>query len=433
MREVLFAVLFLFINLFSLFNVILLVEVPFGIRMSAGIRKLAVAGVCFMVTDILLGHILHISEEWGLLAEYLFMVAVVVLFATEKKIRAAVLTVPAVLVYYHWTTLFELLEILFGLDAFYFIEQGVRIRPFMLLDSVALFVLLLLLKKYANKKSMRVSLTVGEGILLVIAGIFSQVGVEFLKAIDEMFRSNLFNVGWIVFLLILNGTLVYSIVHRKKETYYRMLSESYKTQFDKEYTYFKEYKNSNVEMARFRHDWGNHMIVMQELMAQGKYEEAKKYFDSFPTAMIKRRKSGLSGNETVDIILAAKTDLMEENKIELHIEGSLRKLEQMEAVDICILFANLIDNAIEACVQVSGERYLRMKVTESPNMLMVLLENSMSGNLIQEEGRLVTTKKDKTMHGIGMQNVNNIIEKYKGECKTDSAEGKFSVRILLPL
>ncbi|MBR4085205.1 MAG: hypothetical protein IKK33_13085 [Lachnospiraceae bacterium] len=48
-------------------------------------------------------------------------------------------------------------------------------------------------------------------------------------------------------------------------------------------------------MINFRHDWNNHMIVMQELFEQGKYEEAKKYFESFPVAKKARTKSFLPG------------------------------------------------------------------------------------------------------------------------------------------
>lgn len=433
MRDILFSALFLYVNLLAMFSVVLLVEVPFGMKMKVNAKRLTVAGVLFVLMEIVLGHVLQIGDAWLFLAEYLFMVTSVCVMATEKRVKAAFMTIPAVFVYYHWTTLFELVEIMSGMDRFYFVEQDINIRPMMAVDSLFLVILLLLLKRYANRKFMKISLTLGEGILLVVAGIFSQVGVIFLATIDEMFHSSLFNLGWVVFLLLLNIALIYSIIHRKRVIYYKKLSESYKTQFEKEYTYFKEYKKSNVETIRFRHDWNNHMIVMQRLLDEGNYEDAKKYFDSFSKPVFQKRKSELTGNETADIILAAKADQLEEQKIEFEMEGSLKCLDKMEPVDICILFANLIDNAIEACVKVDIKKCIRIKATESPNVFMIRMQNSAQEILQDENGEMLTTKADKNLHGIGLQNVENVLEKYNGEYKIDFEEGMFCIHLILPI
>lgn len=433
MRDILFSAVFIYVNLLALLNVVLLVEVPFGMKLRVNGKRLAIAGCVFVFFEIAFGYILQIEDAWMFLADYLFYAGTVFFMASEKRGKALFMTIPAVFVYYHWTTLFELLEIILGLERFYFMEQGVQIRPMMFIDSLSLVILLLLLKRYANKKSMKVSLTVGEGILLVVAGIFSQVGVVFLATIDEMFHSALFNLGWVVFLLILNITLIYSIAHRKREAYYKILSESYKTQFEKEYAYFKEYKRNNAEAIRLRHDLSNHMIIMQKLLDEGRYEDAKKYFDSFSAAAGSKSKIGLTGNETVDIILAAKAEQMERLGIAFSSEGSLKTLERMVPVDICILFANLIDNAIEACAKVEGERFIRIKTTESPCVLMVFIQNSMANDLIKENDSFATTKDNKNIHGIGLQNVKCILEKYKGEYQVNLEENIFGIRLILPL
>ena len=105
----------------------------------------------------------------------------------------------------------------------------------------------------------------------------------------------------------------------------------------------------------------------------------------------------------------------------------------MEPVDICILFSNLIDNAIEACCKVQAKRYLWMKVTDSPNMLMIILSNPMTGALLKSEEGIKTTKEEKNEHGIGLQNVEEIVRKYNGECYYETQEGEFKIKLVLKM
>jgi len=186
-------------------------------------------------------------------------------------------------------------------------------------------------------------------------------------------------------------------------------------------------------MINFRHDWNNHMIVMQELFEQGKYEEAKKYFESFPVAKKSKNKKLLTGNETVDTILAAKADKFEEYMIDLKFYGSLARIAPMEPVDICILFSNLIDNAMEELAKIQGNRYFYVSVTESPNMTMIILKNNMSGELVLESNSIKTSKEDALNHGIGLQNVKEIVSKYNGEYTIETKNREFVIKVILPM
>ena len=103
----------------------------------------------------------------------------------------------------------------------------------------------------------------------------------------------------------------------------------------------------------------------------------------------------------------------------------------MEPVDICILFSNLIDNAIEACCKVQDERYLQINVTDSPNILMLTLRNPMTGELLKDGEGLKTTKEEKNKHGIGLQNVEEIVRKYNGEYYYETQEYEFIIKLVL--
>ncbi|MBR4085206.1 MAG: sensor histidine kinase [Lachnospiraceae bacterium] len=119
--------------------------------------------------------------------------------------------------------------------------------------------------------------------------------------------------------------------------------------------------------------------------------------------------------------------------IDLKFDGSLARIAPMEPVDICILFSNLIDNAMEELAKIQGNRYFYVSVTESPNMTMIILKNNMSGELVLEGNSIKTSKEDALNHGIGLQNVKEIVSKYNGEYTIETKNREFVIKVILPM
>jgi len=419
------------VDICALLNVVLIVDVLFGAKLVYSNRKLVISCAGFFVMEIFLEFIWGLDDSLMLVGlEYLFMFLTVFFFAETRRLRTAILTLSAVIVYMQWGNIGYLVEMLLGLDKYKMMVGVSKFTPMMLITDLSLVVLLFMLKR-SQKSIMKIKMTLGELIFVTIFCFFSPVLVEILASLEAIFNNKVYDLTWVVLVLLMNGAVIYGIFNRKKARYYKNLSETYRQQFGEEYTYFKEYKDNNRDMMKFRHDWNNHMIVMQDLLEQGKYEEAKKYFDTFPVAGKGRSKRLITGSETVDTIFAAKVDLFERFNIDVKMEGELTRLVKMEPVDICILFSNLIDNAIEACSKFQGNRYLRISVTESPNVLMISLMNPMAGELIKDGAGIRTTKEEKNSHGIGLQNVEEIVTKYNGEYYIEAQDGEFRIMLVL--
>lgn len=247
--------------------------------------------------------------------------------------------------------------------------------------------------------------------------------------LQETFDDRALNIAWVLFVLLLNAALVYAIAYRKRAKHFQVISENYKQQFDAEYAYFKEYKNENKEISKFRHDWKNHMIVIQGLLEQGDMEEAKAYFNEASSKADVSKWKVVTGNETLDMILASKMVMMQDKGIEFDFTGSLTGISYMKPADLCIVFSNLIDNAIEA-VEQCVKKQIHIKVTHSPEFCLCVIENTVKNKVLYTEGTLFTTKEDINNHGIGLQNVKEILEKYSAELDFESEEMFFRVKIL---
>ncbi len=433
MTYVLAAAVLVLVDVFAMLNVVLIVELFLGGKYVFTRKQMLISAGCYAVIDILLEYVLRCTSDLIIvIVGFLFMSGVVFGLAREERIRTALLTALAVFMDVQWGSVGDLVEMLLGVDAYYILVGRSMLSPCLPLFEVLLFIVLLWLRKYAASRRLPLTLSVGERVFLGAFCFFGPVLTAIFVGLEAVFQNPLYNLVWVVFVLALNVAVVYGIVYHKRTVYYRGLSASYKNEFDKEYTYFKEYKDANLEMARFRHDWNNHMIVMQDLFAQGKYQEAQKYFEGLPQVGSATKAKLLTGNETVDTILAAKATLLAQHRIAVKLDGGLGRLKQMEPVDICILFANLLDNAIEALAQYEGERTLLIKVTESPGAMMLVLENPMNGELVWEGEKLKTTKQDAKRHGMGLHNVKEVVTKYGGECEIETKGNLFVVKIMLP-
>lgn len=250
---------------------------------------------------------------------------------------------------------------------------------------------------------------------------------------DNSINQRLIITGVITIIIITGGMVIFITVHRKKVRYYRELSEDYKEQFSEKYSYFQNYKEKQTDIAKFRHDWKNHMLLLQEMLDYGDYEKAKTYFMELSEKTVQGQQKILTGNEIVDLILASKTDELEHNRIKLTCDGRLESFTFMENVDCCILFSNLIDNAIEANLKLETGRYITIITNKTNKLLYVEISNPVEDMAKVIETGFQTTKKESEKHGIGLRNVYEIFRKYHIEYYIITNEQEFSIQMLFEM
>ena len=142
-----------------------------------------------------------------------------------------------------------------------------------------------------------------------------------------------------------------------------------------------------------------------------------------------------AGNEALEILLAGKALLCQKRGIQFDrmIDGSC--LDFMRQGDVYSLFANAMDNAIEATdsLNVMTDKYIRLIVHPDKGMAVIHLENPYKGRLIFKDDLPVTTKSDARYHGFGMRSMRMIVTRYKGYMVVDDSQGIFRLNILLPV
>ncbi|MFR5952305.1 MAG: ATP-binding protein [Coprococcus sp.] len=102
-------------------------------------------------------------------------------------------------------------------------------------------------------------------------------------------------------------------------------------------------------------------------------------------------------------------------------------------MDLCLIFGNLLDNAVTACRHVRTDaRFIRLSADlDTPGHLYITMVNSFDGNVCTRNGKYISTKERKS--GIGLASIQATIQKYHGSSNFYTEQHEFISNIMLKL
>lgn len=147
--------------------------------------------------------------------------------------------------------------------------------------------------------------------------------------------------------------------------------------------------------------------------------------------MTKMERKVWTGFPYLDFVLNCKKLEMDENEIDFELEVDLYELPLKDA-ELGVLLGNLLDNAIEASRKSEvSKRKILLRICNLNDMFLLYLYNNNTQIPIAENDRFVTTKTDKYAHGLGVESVKRIVQKYNGNISFQYDNEHFEVDILI--
>lgn len=141
-----------------------------------------------------------------------------------------------------------------------------------------------------------------------------------------------------------------------------------------------------------------------------------------------------TGNETLDVILTERSLYCESEGIRFTYMVDGQRLSSFDVIDICAVFCNLIDNAIEAVMQLPEDnRLISLKVDVLGNFLHIEIYNLFAEEPVQKDGNFKTSKGDEINHGFGLKSVRMTVDNYHGKMRVYTEDNVFYVNILIPI
>ena len=184
------------------------------------------------------------------------------------------------------------------------------------------------------------------------------------------------------------------------------------------------------EAKQARHDIRHHFVQLSSLAEQGDMEKIKKYL-SATTEKISDYNLHFCENQAVDSVFGYYSTLAQKENIPFHALVSLPTDLSIDEINLCLVFSNLLENAIQASVKTEpARRKINAEVYPHHNhLLLIHVENTFDGKIQQENNVFQSSKR--SGNGIGIESVRHITAKNGGACDFTYEDGIFSAKIML--
>ena len=182
--------------------------------------------------------------------------------------------------------------------------------------------------------------------------------------------------------------------------------------------YLSEAQMRYEQTKAFRHDIKNHLLILDGMLRKGQLEESRTYLqklDAMSTALFFPYQTG---NPVVDILLGEKLGLAAASHMKTNVSVVLPKSCGIEDVDWCVIFANALDNALNACRALEGERQMSISGKRQGDFYLLEFQNTCAEHT-------------EVKMGTGLSNIQSVAEKYHGAILMQQENGTFSLSVLL--
>ncbi|MCI6469668.1 MAG: GHKL domain-containing protein [Lachnospiraceae bacterium] len=199
------------------------------------------------------------------------------------------------------------------------------------------------------------------------------------------------------------------------------------TQYDLIESQYVRAQNFYAENAKLYHDIKHHLRALERLLQNGAQREALAYIESVQDPLQCKRIPVHTGVDIVDTVIYEAKEKAEQRNILLMVETPILpsglKLEDRE---LCVLCANLLNNALEA-----AKEQIRLNIAIAAGFLVIEMQNDYTEKPVVKNNHFVAEREqDSLAHGWGMKIIEQIVEKYHGELSI-RVDMQVSIKILL--
>ena len=261
----------------------------------------------------------------------------------------------------------------------------------------------------------------------IVESLMQNIAIAFHEGTADWFRIEIELVTIVVAML-----MVVLIVYIKNYLYLREQEQRDKmqiAQLQQQYAYYQDKLKDEERIRSLYHDMKNHLLVLEN---RQNTEETRQMARQLRTQIMSYEDYIHTGNDFLDIIIKDKAEKARTKQIDFSATIDFDGVDFIDPLDISTFFGNGLDNAIEASEKLpEEERVILIKAGKVQNFVSILIENNCMLDSGMGDNR--TTKADEFLHGFGISNMQKAAEKYAGTCTTSQADGKFTLKILLPI
>lgn len=318
------------------------------------------------------------------------------------------------------------------------LPNHIVLQPFLsnLMSSLLTLLICCIFAYFLYKKNIRISERVATGyyLLFLLLIVLNTLIIAFLQNAMNLNAQSLHDpLFYIAFIgsMISNYLQIFFVIYLiSSRDMVRKQSELNAKYLEMQHRHYTAIRKGDLALRRFRHDMKSHFYVLYDLAEQRKPEEIAAYLKEIRWNTGLRDKPIQVHHPIVDIILNQYDQTARECGIELEVSGHLPAKCRIENFDLCTIFGNLLSNAFEAVKHLTDKR-VELTLRYDETNIYIQQKNAYAGHISVHEEHMVTKKKDKRNHGLGIQNMMDSARKYDGVIDISTEHQMFQILILL--
>lgn len=270
----------------------------------------------------------------------------------------------------------------------------------------------------------------------IVPAIFYLIWQYQINGGTETGLENIQNPYNVVFLFVINigSFLIYYIIILLDSQLVKNLELEHKNHYlDIEKLEYQALHDRMEETRRARHDLRHHILTLSDYLEAEEYERLKEYLDSYKKSMPDMQTYLFCQNRAVNRLLLFFATQAREHDIDFQVKLSVPEEIGVSETDISVLLGNLLENALEACVeQQNSKRKIIISGKGDKNSLVFTIDNTCENEIKKaRNGEFLTTKPNGS--GIGLQSVKHIVGRYNGVFSAEKKGEMFYVSFMLNL
>ncbi len=294
--------------------------------------------------------------------------------------------------------------------------------------TITLFIVLLFTKKISNQLRLT-----HKQLLMFIAILLLTIIALLLFIIPD--KDSVFPKDYTVpSILVINALFMYYILmdflRLSEKLRFKSVNEE---RFTKELDFWREMNKKDRIQRKMHHDYAETLLCIRAYLNEGKIEDLENFIAKLSVQYKLSSSFMKTENSLFDFLINSKY----EQALACHI-NMICKLDNLKEIgianeDFIFLMSNLIDNAIEHCETLQfkeKEIFLSIKNKKKYNKLEIIIRNPIEKNIIVTNALVKTTKRGSN-HGLGLSNIKDIVQKYKGKNDIYVDDGYFTYVIVI--
>lgn len=226
--------------------------------------------------------------------------------------------------------------------------------------------------------------------------------------------------------------MLYAYHVQRCELYMQRELDAIQNVLRNQYVQYKQSRESIDVVNRKYHDLKHQIAVLRmERDPQRRLD----FLDSMEEEIRAYEAQNKTGNSVLDTVLTGKSLYCARHGVELTCVADGARLDFMDVMDICSIFGNILDNAIECelTIQDRKKRLIHLAVYTRKDFLVIQCENYCEEKLEFQDGLPVSTKGDGAYHGFGIKSIRYAAGKYGGTVTIHNRDSWFELNLVIPI